>query len=148
MVSPGEAASTASWIDCPGVTLNEAAGATVGVHTTAKPKTDTAPMLNLPCFIHILSCGLESVLSVAIAMPSAPQRASHAPRPSHRCESAAWCLTKVDIRGGTCMMCARDFRPRTSHFPCTAGNDGSVFVSPPRNDGSIFPGRGPAGCHR
>src|SRR5262245_48695086 len=73
-------------------------------------------------------------------MPSAHQRASHRDTacPSHRCGYASACLTTVDICGGICSMCARRVPPAASHFLITAANDGSAFVSPPRNGGTIF----------
>ena len=68
IVSPGAAASTAAWIDCPGATLDTAAGAVAGIHPRAKPRTDTALMLSLACLTFILSCALGSVLAVELSI--------------------------------------------------------------------------------
>src|SRR5262249_26358498 len=124
---PGEAASTASWIDCPGVTLCEAAGAAVGVQTTAKPRTAIVPMLTLPCFTLMLSLCARKRLGRRTTI-SCGRGAG-----MHRAGRAALDLPRFAYRRSTSAAARAVCVPRSSDhgvtlFPFIAAHDGSVFV--------------------
>src|SRR5262245_13938543 len=127
------------------------------MHPRAKPRTDTAPMLSLACVTFILSCALESVVSVELSI----SRDRVADRRSRAIVNGVFTPARVAPGRGTSVappwvaldlpytrrhrrrhvqqVCQRA-SPAAPHFPCTSANAGSVFVSPHETVGHYCPG--------